>query len=406
MSPRTSSAIPEQLARPSDLRLRNSRTLLRLVRDHEPCSKADLVRLSGLSAPTVAAAVGDLEERGLLEAAGEGPSSGGRPPELLRFRADHRFVAAADVGGTRLRLMVADLNGNPVAENKCVIAPEAKNPEALCALLREQLLNACGAAKISPQKILHLVVGAPGITDVTSGVVLSAPNLTNWTHVPLRQMLEELCGVAVTIENDVNLAAIGEHWRGTAEGVDDFILVALGTGIGAGIFVNGRLYHGAQWSAGEIGYLPVTGMAHEVPDLGSTGQLERAIGGAGIERLWREKLKQSGRAADRTLLELRANRILDRVDDAHDADASAILDYTARVLTDAIATAMLILNPRLIVLGGGIGAQQCLQRAVDKFLQEIRFPRPSVRTSTLDTHAQLYGAIAMALEASDAELVC
>lgn len=406
MSLRIGNAVPEQLARPSDLRLQNSRTLLRLLRDHEPCSKADLVRLSGLSAPTVAAAVADLGERGLLEAAGEGPSSGGRPPELLRFRADHRFVAAADIGGTRLRLMVADLNGNPLAENKCVIAPEAKTPQGLCDLLREQLLNACDAARISPRKILHLAVGAPGITDVDSGVVFSAPNLADWIDVPLREMLEELCGMAVTIENDVNLAAIGEHWRGTAEGVDDFVLIAIGTGIGAGIFVNGRLHRGAQWSAGEIGYLPVMGMARELPNQGTTGQLERVIGGAGIERLWREKLKQSRRLPDRALAELRANRILDRVDGADDPDAMAILDYTARVLTDAIAVTMLLLNPSLIVLGGGIGAHRCLQREVARRVEEIRFPRPAVRTSTLDTHAQLYGAIAVALEASDAELVC
>jgi len=162
---RTGSGINEP-ARPSNLRVQNSRTLLGLVRDHEPCSKADLARLSGLSAPTVAAAVAELSERGLLEVVGEGPSSGGRPPELLRFRPEHRFVAAADIGGTRLRMMVADLNGTPVAECKCVIAPDAKRPEDICVLLREQLLSACASAGIPFDKILHLTVGAPGITDV------------------------------------------------------------------------------------------------------------------------------------------------------------------------------------------------------------------------------------------------
>jgi glucokinase len=388
------------------LRLQNSRTLLHLVREYGPCSKADLARLSGLSAPTVAAAVADLADRGLVAVAGEGPSSGGRPPELLRFCPEHRFVAAVDIGGTRLRLMIANLNGDLIAEHKCVIAPEAKEPESLCELLLEQLREACASAGIAFDKILHLIVGAPGITDVNRGVVLSAPNLTRWTDVPLRQMLQERSGTAVTVENDVNLAAVGEHWRGIAAGVDDFVLIAIGTGIGAGIFLNGRLYHGAQWSAGEIGYLPVADMAREMPNTNVTGQLERTVGGAGIERKWRERLVQSGRSADQTLMKLRANRILDMVDNEHDSDAIAILNYSAQVLADAIVSAMLVLNPSLIVLGGGIGAHQCLQREVEKQLEGIHFPCPAVRTSTLDTHAQLYGGIALALEASCNQLVC
>jgi len=199
---------------------------------------------------------------------------------------------------------------------------------------------------------------------------------------------------------------VGEHWRGTAEGVDDFVLIAMGTGIGSGIFLKGQLYHGAQWSAGEMGYLPVHGMAREMPDVDAAGQLERTIGGAGIERLWRERLRQAGRSNDQSLMKLRANRILDLVENARDPDAIAIVDYTARVLTDAIVSTALILNPSLIVLGGGIGSHRCLQHEVEKLLEEVHFPCPAVRTSTLDTHAQLYGAIAMALEASDAELVC
>jgi glucokinase len=398
--------VTETPARPSDLRVQNSRTLLRLVRDHEPCSKADLARLSGLSAPTVAAAVADLSALGLVEPAGEGPSSGGRPPELLRFRPEHRLVAAADIGGTRLRLMIANLSGVPVAERKCIIPPDAKTPEAICVLLYEQLLSACAEAGITAQKILHLTVGAPGITDVERGMVLSAPNLDKWTQVPLRQMLEQLCGIPVTVENDVNLAAIGEHWRGIAVGVKDFILIAIGTGIGSGIFLGGRLYRGAQWSAGEIGYFPVAGMAPEMPDQNIAGQLERVIGGAGIERMWRERLKQSSRAADASLMKLRASRILDLANDLQDPTALTILKETARLLTDAIVNTMLILNPSLIVLGGGVGSHPSLQREVERLLQPVRFPRPAICTSTLDTHAQLYGAIAMALEACQAKLVC
>lgn len=395
-----------QPARPANLRVQNSRTLLRLVRAHEPCSRADLARLSGLSAPTVAAAVANLTETGLIEVAGEGRSSGGRPPELLRFKPDHRYVAAADIGGTRLRLMIADLNGNPVTESKCVIASGAKKPDDICALLHSELKAACGSAGIAYKKLIHLTVGAPGITDIDQGIVLSAPNLTHWQNVPLRQMLEECCKIDATIENDVNLAAVGEHWRGAAAGVDNFLLIAIGTGIGAGIFVNGHLYRGASWSAGEMGYLPVAGREREYPDIDMAGQLEQEIGGGGIERMWRARLEQSGHTTNPGLLTLRANRILDRADSDHDSDAAAILEQTAQMLADAILHATLLLNPSLVVLGGGVGAHRSLQIVVEKILERVHFPHPMVRTSTLDTHAQLYGAIALALEACQAGLVC
>ncbi|WP_420236944.1 ROK family transcriptional regulator [Telmatobacter bradus] len=386
--------------------MQNSRIVLKLVRQYATCSKADLARRSGLSAPTVAAAITELADHGFVEYLGEGPSSGGRRPELLRFCPTHRIVAAVDIGGTRLRLMLADLNGATVAERKCLLAPSEKDPAAICRQIHELILGACADAVISPDKIVHLAVGAPGITDVKRGVVLSAPNLTGWTDVALQQMLEQLCGIPATIENDVNLAAIGEHWRGAAENVDQFIFIAMGTGIGAGIYLNGQLHHGAQWSAGEMGYLPASGMEREMPDAEALGQLERTIGGVGIERKWRELLLLSGQDGDRALMDLPATGIFDRVGAQQDLEAIAVLNYTARQLADAIVIAMLIVNPSLIVLGGGIGSHPCLQRETERLLGEARFSLPTVRTSTLGLHAQLYGAVALALEAVENQLVC
>jgi glucokinase len=155
-----------------------------------------------------------------------------------------------------------------------------------------------------------------------------------------------------------------------------------------------------------MGYLPVYGMEREMPDAQSLGQLERTIGGVGIERKWREQLRQSSRDGDHALMELRATAIFDRVDAQQDPDAIAVLHFTARQLADAIAIAMLIVNPSLIVLGGGVGSHPCLQRETERLLGEARFPLPTVRTSTLGLHAQLYGAVALALEAVENQLVC
>ena len=281
-------------SRPSQLRHTNARGLLQLLQEHNPCSKADLVRYSGLSAPTVSSGIAHLEELGLVEQMGDGESSGGRPPGLLRFNVRHGYVAAADIGGTRVRMMLADMGGNVITQSSVLLGAKQKTPEGVCRLIVEGLKNACRQSGTPLRKVLHLTAGAPGITNVDTGVVLSAPNLDEWDDVPLRELLERGTGIPCLVENDTNLAAVGEYWRGAARGVNDFIFIALGTGVGAGIFVNGRLHRGAQWSAGEIGYMGVSGKKRTPMKVRELGQLEQAIGGGGIEEEWRRVLQRTG----------------------------------------------------------------------------------------------------------------
>lgn len=397
----SSSVLP---SRPADLRQSNCRVLLRLVRGLSSCSKAELARLSGLSVPTVTSAVQDLERVGLVEILGEGESSGGRPPELLRFNARHGYVAGADVGGTRLRMMLSDLNGEPVSEWKATLQADDKDAPSICRLIRGGLKAMCESHGISDSQVLHITVGAPGITDVEQGVVISAPNLTNWNQVPLRELVESETGVQVIVENDTNLAAVGEHWHGAAKGVRDFVFIAMGTGVGSGVFLGGKLHHGATWSAGEIGYLGVPGLPREPLEVQRTGQLERTIGGSGIEHSWTEQLARSGRE-DESLRNLRGAQIFDLAVKG-DSDAREVLRSTATMLTDVIATTTLLLNPTLVVLGGGVGSHQGLRDETESMLQANDFPYPAIKISELGTQAQLYGAISLSLSAVESRLLC
>ena len=391
-------------SRPSHLRQANARGLLRLLREHNPCSKAALVRLSGLSAPTVSSAVSYLESLGLIENLGEGESSGGRPPELLRFRATHGYVAAADIGGTRLRMMLADLNGKIVTQWSTQFSDKQKTPKSVCALMREGLGIMCEEGGASLKKVLHLTAGAPGITNVDSGIVLSAPNLKDWNQVPLRTMIEKETGIQALVENDTNLAAVGEHWHGSSAGVANFIFVAMGTGVGAGIFLHGRLHHGSAWSAGEIGYTGVSGKSRDALQVRSTGQLERAIGGAGIEAEWLRLLRQAGTASDQALTKLRAPQIFDLALDG-DRVAGEVLLYAARILASCLTDLTLVLDPELIILGGGVGSHPELCRLTEKLLQKNEFARPTLRSSSLGTQAQLHGAISLSLSAIESKLL-
>ena len=393
-----------QPSRPSHLRQVNARGLLRLLREHSPCSKADLVRLSGLSAPTVSSAVAYLESLDLVENLGDGESSGGRPPEMLRFNATHGYVAGVDIGGTRLRMVLADLNGRIATQWATQFTDQQRTPKAVCSLVHDGLKIMCQEASTSIKKVLHTTVGAPGITNVDSGVVISAPNLRDWNNVPLRAMIERELGIRATIENDTNLAAVGEHWKGSASGIEDFLFVALGTGVGAGIFLRGRLHHGANWSAGEIGYAAVSGHPRQILEVHSPGQMERSIGGLGIEAEWQNLLNRAGQASVGELAKLRASEIFDLAVDG-DRLAAQIVEYTAQILADCIVDLALALDPEVVILGGGVGSHPELCRCTERLLARNEFAKPQVRSSSLGTQAQLYGAVSLSLAATEAHLL-
>ncbi|CAN5513582.1 ROK family protein [soil metagenome] len=391
-------------SRPSQLRQTNARGLLQLLQEHNPCSKADLVRYSGLSAPTVSSGIAHLEGLGLVEQMGDGESSGGRPPGLLRFNARHGYVAAADIGGTRVRMMLADLGGNVITQWSVMLGDKQKTPEGVCSLVVEGLKTMCRQSGTPLRKVMHLTAGAPGITNVDTGVVLSAPNLEDWDDVPLRTLLERESGIPCFVDNDTNLAALGEYWRGAARGIENFIFIALGTGVGAGIFMHGQLHRGSHWSAGEIGYFGVSGKKRTPMKVRELGQLEQVIGGKGIEEEWQRAVQRSETAGSHEPHDLKASQIFDLAAEG-DRAASEVVRYTAGILADAIADISLLLNPEVVVLGGGVGSHPELCRATEKLVQRHEFAQPMLRSSSLGTQAQLHGAVSVSLAAVEERIL-
>jgi predicted NBD/HSP70 family sugar kinase len=383
---------------PERMREANCRELLRLVRQHSPCSRADLVRYSGLTAPTVSAAIAQLHERGLVDFIGDGASSGGRPPRLLQFNAHCGYVFGADIGGSNVRLALADLNGALVGRWSAALRTD-RSPQAITNMLAAGIAHLQGQHGVPAKKVLCVSAGAPGITDVKAGRVISAPNLTNWDDVPFRQMLEAKTGHFVCVENDVNLGALGESWSGVARHVRNFVFLAIGTGVGAGIVINGKLHHGSNWSAGEIGYLLVPGLPSRTLDMNSLGILESTIGGHGIEKSWAEVCNRLG--LEESLGRLRATEIFDRAQDG-DERAREILFKTAEILAQAIINLSIVLNMSLAVLGGAVGRHPALLETTQQFLNRHNFPRPQLVASNLGVDAQLHGAIRLALQSVEA----
>jgi len=377
------------------MREANTRELLRLVRHHAPCSRADLVRLSGLTAPTVSALIEALQHSGVVKFIGDGKPSGGRPPRLIEFNGEHAFVVGVDVGGSNLRIALADLCGKIRGRWSCELGAR-RTPKVVIDLVADGVRELCQRTGTPRNKILGLAAGAPGITDVKTGRVLSAPNLTRWHDVPMRDLLRDKTGIPATVDNDVNLAALGEHWCGIARNVSDFVFLAIGTGVGAGIMMRGQLHHGTNWSAGELGYLMLPGLPHYALAVDRLGALESAIGGKSIERAWRENapLKNGNR-------NVRATEIL-QMGEKGDRAARELLHSNAEHLAVAITNMNLVLDVSLVVLGGGV-ANEALRKATALYLSRNEFARPKLVLSSLGADAQLMGALRLALLVAEAD---
>jgi glucokinase len=383
---------PVLLGRPPLLRQTNAEILLRLLRESGPCSKADLVRASGLSAPSVTNVVATLVSTGLVQTVGEGDSTGGRPPDILRFKAEHGCVAGVEITRNALRFLLADLSGRALTQSESPIEKSKSTPGQICRQIAKQLWQLLRREGLIRKQLFRLTVGVPAIVNINEGTVLAFTPLQHWNRVPLGSMLARELKCPVFVDNDTNLAAQGEFHSGAARGENDFVFITIGEGVGAGIFLNGRIYRGSQWSAGEIGYLRVPNISREHPSIHNYGKLETALSASGILKTWRAR----GWAARRSRL-IRVADVWDLAASGN-AEAKRLLKQRATILADVILDLALILNPNLILLGGEVGNHPALLREVNALLEGSEFAILRVALGALGIPAVLLGAVSVALE--------
>src|SRR4051794_6880098 len=265
------------------MRALNQRLVLDRLREHGEATRPEIAANTGLSKPTVGQALLDLEQHGLVRAIGRRADRPGRAAAVYRTAPDAGHIVGVDVGRRVLHVAVADLDGTVVARVKQ--ANRSRSGAMLVRTVAECVGRAVAEAQLGPDDIVVTVVGTPGIPDTSRGTVYRAPNLPGWER---RGLLHELLtllgsnGSTVIVENDANLCAVGEHSRGAAQGVGVVACLTVGTGIGMGILVNGRLFRGAHGAAGEIADLPYgrvpAGVAGHPPGPVEGG----AAGGAGV----------------------------------------------------------------------------------------------------------------------------
>jgi len=292
-----------------------------------------------------------------------------------------RYVIGADIGGTSLRLALADSAGNVVGRWSASTA-ETGDAVTVLRLMRNGVDALLLGASLTSQSLSAIAAGAPGVTNADEGVVIATSYLMGWRDVPFRQMLEAEFGIPAFVDNDVNVAAIG-------------------TGIGAGIVLNNELHRGGIWTAGEIGYMLVPGTSDAPVERGQPGALESLVGGEGIKQQWRTCWNGNLTALPK---DATATQIFDQALRG-DGLAKCVLDRTARALSYAIHNIALVLNSPLFVLGGSVGIHPALGDATRLVLLERGTrAQPRLVSSALGSDAQLIGAIFLALETADRDL--
>jgi predicted NBD/HSP70 family sugar kinase len=373
----------------------NLERVLAAAIDHDgEFTRAELIHATGLSAPTVGSLASALIRVGLLNELGAGPSRGGRRPARMQFNALYGFVAGIDIGPTRTRIGLADLRGQLIA-HRVVATPGGADPSAMLATLSDDVRTLMKESALSPERLLATSAGAPGAVDPRRGMVIAlTPNLKGWSEVPVETILRGTLGAPVVVENDVNLAVLGEHWKGAARGHDTCVFLQFGTGIGAGIMVNGHLYHGHHFLAGEIG-LMCMGPQYIEGDFGSHGCLEGLTGLGALKARWRSDAADSPDwLAD--LFRAAANG---------DAAARKTVEDAGTILGIAAANVCSVLDPSLVVLGGSLVAQGSVlvDRVRDTVRKVIPTPPPVV-ASDLGKDAPLWGSLLVATHEARARL--
>ena len=374
---------------PPGIRERNTHAVLEALREGRPASRADLALQTGLSKPTVGAALRALEAAGLVREYGRVTGRRGPSASLHEPVPDAALVLGIDIGARYVRAVLADLDGQPLQE----LTEQLARPHADEVLACVRAIGDAVGERL--ERVELAVVGTPGIVD-PSGRIGAAPNIEAWEGVLAERVLGGVLGVPVRVDNDVNLAALGERTAGGGRDADSFAYLNIGSGLGAGIVLHGQLHRGARGAAGEIGFLPVGADPFE--------RGSREHGGAMEARLSdRALVEHAARLAATTSSSLAAPYDVESLFEAAregDPLGRAVVAYAARATAVCVAGLTSVVDLELVLLGGGIGIHggELLLPEVRAATAELVPAPPEIRCAELGDRAVDVGAVAVGLE--------
>jgi predicted NBD/HSP70 family sugar kinase len=377
------------VGQPSLLRAINRRAVFELVAAEGPVAATRIVRGTGLSKPTVSEVLRQLHELGLVSKVGRTQGQVGPSAQLYDVDPKCGSVLAIDVGREWLRVVAADLAGKVIA--RADEHATRRSARHVVEQIDRLVTQVEGEAGSSTRRLA--VLGTPGVLQPGDSHFALAPQLPGWEQPEIVTSLRERLACPVRFENDVNLAAIGELTRGAGRGVRDFVLVSIGTGLGMAVVLDGKLHRGASGLAGEIAYLPIGPVERATRGRRSTrwhvGPFERLVSSRAVVELAREAgLGDVASAAP----------VIDAARNGN-AAARAVVATIAERLAQGIAAVAAVLDPELVMLGGGIGtgAGRLLLDPLQQSLEQISPLRPRFAISELGNTAILDGAVSEGL---------
>jgi predicted NBD/HSP70 family sugar kinase len=365
-------------------------TLLRLLRDGRPRTRSELASVTGLARSTVTQRVDALLASGLIGPAGEAASTGGRPPTTFSFRPDARVVVAADLGATHARLALTDMTGTVLAEERADL-DIALGPEPVLDWVVDHGRALLDGAGREVADLLGVGIGLPGPVEYSTGRAVNPPIMPGWDDFDVPGYVGARLPVPVLVDNDVNIMAVGEHHVAWPD-ASHLMFVKVATGIGCGIVSEGRVYRGAQGTAGDMGHIHVPSGAGRQCRCGNTGCLEAVASGAALaEALTGEGVPARGA---RDVVELSRNGSV---------PALRALRQAGRDVGEVLAASVNMFNPSVIVIGGALAlADDHLLAGVREIIYQRSLPLAtehlSIVSSTAGESAGVIGAAVMVIE--------
>lgn len=376
-----------KIGRPNIINEINRGLILQTVREEGPISRAKIARKLGLSRPTVSAHVQELINEGLLLEVGKGETKKGRKDILLIYNAKHGYILAGDIEGSLFRLAISDLAGEIIYQETIEVHELRKKSLMDPCNFPEILKEFLSKKKIDLDNLKILSFGITGIIE--EGKLMFCPGLPEWNNAPLIRILEkEFPSSIVILEKDVNMAVLGEYWKGAGKNYKNIVYITISTGIGAGIIVEGNIYEGKNKFAGEIGYMAIDNPKYPYPGTLNTpfGSLEWNSSGAVILK----RVEELGKSY----------KNIEEVFEDYDKDKEIkeIIDSSSESLAKAIVNLTTVLSPEIIIIGGIVGKYLDILLPKMKSIFEHYLPIDiNIVSSPLGSNTVIWGSIYKAL---------
>ncbi|MCF3942882.1 ROK family transcriptional regulator [Oceanobacillus alkalisoli] len=369
----------------------NKSLVLNKIRTSEPISRAQIAKDTKLTPPTVSSIVKELLKDGVVRESELGESSGGRKPKMLHINSKAFYVIGMDAGPETVDCALTDLTGKILQRTPSEDLTKTLTNEKFLAILTEKIETIIASTDIDHEKIIGIGIAMHGVVDVESGTSLIAPNL-NLTDIPIKATLEEAFDLTVRVENDARAMALGESWFGGNSDAGSMVAVNFGSGVGAGIVINGELYHGAQDIAGEFGHMTID-LHGEICECGNPGCLQTFASGEALAERYKRQVSSEKDLNGEEIYELAKNG---------EKQAIQFLQETGEIIGIGLTNLIHLVNPSRIVLGGGVmKSQEFIFPEIDKMIEQRALTKEAKKTevsvSRLGDDATLLGAVSLLL---------